>query len=58
MGFRQMPLKPLYMWAGGKTKLLKKYQPYFPKVSEYRAYVKPYDPYDRLFSKEALKNFR
>ena len=23
-------MKPLFMWAGGKTKLLKHYQPYLP----------------------------
>lgn len=30
------------MWAGGKTKLLKKYEPFFPKVSEFSTYVEPF----------------
>lgn len=34
-------IKPLFMWAGGKTKLIKKYEPIFEKI-EYSTYVEPF----------------
>lgn len=37
-----MTLKPLYMWAGGKTRLIKKYAPYFPEPSSFSTYVEPF----------------
>ena len=35
-------LKPLYMWAGGKTKLMKHYAPILPLVSDYDFYAEPF----------------
>lgn len=36
------PISPLYMWAGGKTKLLKAYDPLLPNLSSYTTYVEPF----------------
>lgn len=33
-------MKPLFMWAGGKNKMLKKYQPYLPE--KFDKYVEPF----------------
>lgn len=33
-------MKPLFMWAGGKTKLVKHYKPLFPK--QFTTYVEPF----------------
>lgn len=35
-------IKPLYMWAGGKTKLLNQYEKYLPKPETYSNYVEPF----------------
>lgn len=35
-------IKPLYMWAGGKTKLLERYMPLFPSLDKYESYVEPF----------------
>lgn len=37
-----MTLKPLYMWAGGKSKLIKKYAPHFPDISNFKGYAEPF----------------
>lgn len=37
-----MTLQPLYMWAGGKTKLLKHYLPVLPPLEGYTSYVEPF----------------
>lgn len=34
--------KPLFMWAGGKTKLLSRYAPLFPDKGSVSAYVEPF----------------
>src|SRR5450830_1228496 len=37
------PIKPLYMWAGGKTKLLSKhYQGKMPSYSGFTSYIEPF----------------
>ena len=33
-------MKPLFMWAGGKKKMLKKYEPYLPKTFD--RYIEPF----------------
>ena len=33
-------MKPLFMWAGGKKKLLKKYEPHLPQ--DFDTYVEPF----------------
>lgn len=35
-------IKPLYMWAGGKTKLLERYLPLFPSKESYSTYIEPF----------------
>jgi DNA adenine methylase len=35
-------LKPLFMWAGGKRRLIPKYAPYLPELTQLRAYVEPF----------------
>ncbi len=35
-------LPPLFMWAGGKRRLLSKYAPFFPDLSQVPAYVEPF----------------
>ena len=35
-------LRPLYMWAGGKRKLLKSYRPLWPDLTEVDHYVEPF----------------
>lgn len=35
-------LPPLFMWAGGKRRLLPKYAPYFPDLAKVPAYVEPF----------------
>ncbi|MBS5826393.1 MAG: Dam family site-specific DNA-(adenine-N6)-methyltransferase [Actinomyces sp.] len=35
-------LKPFYMWAGGKSRLLKHYEDKFPSLSHYSNYVEPF----------------
>lgn len=35
-------MKPIYMWAGGKTKLLKHYAGILPDFSSYQLYVEPF----------------
>lgn len=37
-----MTLKPLYMWAGGKNKLIKHYEPIFSQLPHYDNYVEPF----------------
>jgi len=37
-----LPIKPLYMWAGGKTKLLKHYQNKMPSYEGFAAYIEPF----------------
>lgn len=37
-----MSLRPLYMWAGGKTRLLKHYRQVWPPMDEFDAYVEPF----------------
>ena len=36
------PIKPLYMWAGGKTKLLKHYKGKMPSYEGFSAYIEPF----------------
>lgn len=36
------PIKPLYMWAGGKTKLLKHYQGKLPSYNGFTTYIEPF----------------
>ena len=33
-------MKPIFMWAGGKTKMLEKYEPYLPKT--FKGYCEPF----------------
>mgnify|MGYP003964422813 FL=1 len=33
-------MKPIFMWAGGKTKMLEKYEPYLPK--SFKGYCEPF----------------
>jgi len=35
-------LRPLYMWAGGKTKLIKSYRGLWPGMADYDNYVEPF----------------
>ena len=35
-------LRPLYMWAGGKTKLIKSYRGLWPDMADYDNYVEPF----------------
>ena len=35
-----MKMKPLFMWAGGKTKMIKKYDEYLPET--FSKYVEPF----------------
>lgn len=35
-------LPPLFMWAGGKRRLLTKYAPFFPDLAKVDAYVEPF----------------
>lgn len=35
-------LPPLFMWAGGKRRLLPKYAPFFPDLAQVPAYVEPF----------------
>ena len=35
-------VKPLFIWAGGKNKMLKHYAPFFPNSSNYSHYVEPF----------------
>lgn len=39
---KKKTLKPLYMWAGGKTKLLNQYEEYLPNPNSYSNYVEPF----------------
>lgn len=41
MGGIEAMIKPLFMWAGGKTKLIKKYEPIFENI-DYSTYVEPF----------------
>ena len=41
MNLTQNPTKPLYMWAGGKTKLIKHYKNVWPSI-EPATYVEPF----------------
>ncbi|EHQ0336574.1 Dam family site-specific DNA-(adenine-N6)-methyltransferase [Salmonella enterica subsp. enterica serovar Infantis] len=45
-----LSLKPLYMWAGGKSKLLKSYQTYLPDLNSVSAYVEPFFGAGALFA--------
>ncbi len=36
------PIRPFLKWAGGKQRLLSKYEPYFPPRSEIRHYYEPF----------------
>lgn len=38
----QEPMVPLYMWAGGKGRLLKHYTQHWPDPKEYHNYVEPF----------------
>ncbi|EID6181782.1 DNA adenine methylase, partial [Salmonella enterica] len=44
------PLKPLYRWAGGKSKLLKSYNPHLPDLNSVSAYVEPFFGAGALFA--------
>ena len=35
-------MKPLFIWAGGKTKVLKHYAPFFPPCSSFSNYYEPF----------------
>ncbi|EPD30439.1 DNA adenine methylase [Gleimia europaea] len=35
-------LKPFYMWAGGKSRLLKHYDAHLPDLAQYKTYVEPF----------------
>lgn len=37
-----MTLRPLYMWAGGKTRLLRHYSTVWPDMTDYDHYVEPF----------------
>lgn len=37
---REELMKPFYMWAGGKTKTIKHYEPIFPR--DFDSYVEPF----------------
>lgn len=43
-------LKPLYMWAGGKSKLLKQYSPLIPDLNNVSSYVEPFFGGGALFA--------
>lgn len=43
-------LKPLYMWAGGKSKLLKEYSPLVPNLDNITSYVEPFFGGGALFA--------
>jgi len=43
-------LKPLFMWAGGKSKLLKSYNPHLPDLNSVSAYVEPFFGAGALFA--------
>ncbi|EPF5079384.1 DNA adenine methylase [Yersinia enterocolitica] len=43
-------LKPLFMWAGGKSKLLKSYNPHLPDLTSVTAYVEPFFGAGALFA--------
>lgn len=36
------PLKPLFMWAGGKTRLIPKYEPFMPDLKALEHYAEPF----------------
>lgn len=38
----QAEVKPFYMWAGGKGRLLKQYRPHWPDPESYTGYVEPF----------------
>lgn len=45
-----LSLKPLYVWAGGKSKLLKSYNPHLPDLNSVSAYVEPFFGAGALFA--------
>lgn len=45
------PIKPLYPWAGGKTKLLKEYAPYLPGLNTFNSFVEPFFGGGAFFTK-------
>jgi len=47
-------MKPLFMWAGGKTKMLKKYEPYLPE--SFNKYVEPFFGAGAMFLWAYTKN--
>lgn len=47
-------MKPLFMWAGGKTKMLKKYEPYLPE--SFDKYVEPFFGAGAMFLWAYAKN--
>lgn len=47
-------MKPLFMWAGGKTKMLKHYKPYLPKT--FSTYIEPFFGGGAMFIEAYRKN--
>nr|WP_162303274.1 Dam family site-specific DNA-(adenine-N6)-methyltransferase [Pantoea allii] len=43
------PIRPLYKWQGGKTKLLKAYAPHLPSAESFSYYVEPFFGAGALF---------